>query len=83
MLVAIFGNGETLLPAMVCRREREPYFSDDGSFKKVSNIIPKTWIVFWRKYIASVDSKNLRNECNSLSSSAEEIRTRIIDMFVL
>lgn len=60
ILAAIFADGSHVSPAVVFRGEREPHLSSATQSKRVSDICPPPWCVYWRKDIASMDTQIFR-----------------------
>lgn len=56
LLLAIFADGCSVLPAVVVQGKREPTLSDFGSVKKVTDVVYKSWKVYWRSENASVET---------------------------
>lgn len=59
ILVTIFADGATLLLFAVSNEEKNAV-SDNGSSKRIFNVLPKAWRVFWQKNVARIDTRILR-----------------------
>lgn len=57
VLACIFAHGVSVSPAVVFRGERQPHLNSGTDSGRVTDVVQKPWRAYWRKGIASVDTR--------------------------